>query len=136
MDNLKNKGLKTTKTRTLILELLKNESPLSADQIYEKLKHENIKVSSIYRNLATFTKENLLIKSISMDGISYYQLNTHTHKHQIICTNCGKSVAIDNCPINNIKSKVEKNTGFLITQHNFEISGICKDCQNEDENNK
>lgn len=43
MDILKNHGLKTTKTRASILELLEKNSPLSAEQIYENLKMKKLK---------------------------------------------------------------------------------------------
>lgn len=131
MDILKNHGLKTTKTRATILELLEKNSPLSAEQIYENLKNKKIKISSIYRNLSTFLEEGLILKSVGMDNISYYQLNSIHHKHQLICTNCKKTIIIDDCPIHKIEHDLEKNTGFKITSHSFEFSGICKDCQND-----
>lgn len=129
MKILKDLGLKTTKTRINIIELLENDCLLSAEQISHKLKEERIKLSSIYRNLAIFEEEGLLIKTIGLDGISYYQLNNKKHKHQLVCINCGKSVVIDDCPLHNIKEKLEENTGFKIKSHNFEFSGLCEDCK-------
>lgn len=129
MELLKEHGLKNTKTRTSILNLLENDSLLSADQICEKLKEDKVKLSSIYRNLAIFEEESILIKSIGLDGISYYQLNNKHHKHQLICTSCGKSVIIDSCPLHEIEENLEKETGFVIKNHSFEFQGLCKDCQ-------
>ncbi|WP_282926628.1 Fur family transcriptional regulator [Helcococcus kunzii] len=131
MDILKDKGLKSTKTRTKILNLLKENSPLTAEQIYEHLMDSNIKLSSIYRNLAIFVDENIVIKSVGFDNISYYQLNTDHHKHQIVCTNCNKVVMIENCPLHEIEKDLEKSTGFKIMSHSFEFSGLCEDCQNK-----
>lgn len=129
MELLKDKGLKSTKTRTTILNLLKKDSPLSAEQIFENLKDSNIKLSSIYRNLAIFLEENIVLKSVGFDNISYYQLNTDHHKHQIVCTNCNKTVIIQNCPLHEIEKDIEKNTGFKIMAHSFEFTGLCEDCQ-------
>lgn len=129
MDILTEHGLKSTKTRKEILELLETNSLLSAEQIYEKLKNSNIKISSIYRNLSTFLEENMIIKSVGLDNISYYQLNTSHHKHQLKCTNCNKTIIIEECPLHEIEAQLEKSTGFKIMSHSFEFSGLCKDCQ-------
>lgn len=129
MDELKKAGLQTTKTRVEILNLLHDEFPLNADQIFEKLKNNKIKISSIYRNLATFTDANIVLKSVGQDGVAYYQLNNENHRHQIICTNCGKTIDLDHCPVHEIEKNIEKQTGFKITGHTFEFSGLCEDCQ-------
>lgn len=131
MDELKKVGLQSTKTRVKILNLLHKEFPLSADQIYDKLKEDKIKISSIYRNLSTFVDESIVLKSIGQDGVAYYQLNNENHKHQIICTNCGKTIDLDHCPVHEIEKNIETQTGFKITGHTFEFSGICKECQNQ-----
>lgn len=129
MDELKKAGLQTTKTRVEILNLLHDEFPLNADQIFEKLKNDKIKISSIYRNLATFTDADIVLKSVGQDGVAYYQLNNENHRHQIICTNCGKTIDLDHCPVHEIEKNIEKQTGFKITGHTFEFSGLCEDCQ-------
>lgn len=131
MDLLNKHGLKNTKTRTKIIEILSKEAPLSAEQLEEKLKSEGIKLSSIYRNLALFEENNILIRSISMDGISYFQLNDRNHKHQLICENCGKVFIIKDCPLDEIENMLEKSTGFKIRTHSFEFLGICKKCQSK-----
>lgn len=129
MDELKKAGLQTTKTRVEILNLLHDEFPLNADQIFEKLKNDKIKISSIYRNLATFTDADIVLKSVGQDGVAYYQLNNENHRHQIICTNCGKTIDLDHCPVHEIEKNIEKQTGFKITGHTFEFSGLCEDCK-------
>lgn len=128
MGILKEKGLKETKTRIEILKLLENESPLSAEQIFENLKDSKIKISSIYRNLTTFVDENIIMRTVGLDNISYYQLNKDHHYHQIVCEECGKMKAIDHGPLIDIEKDIENKTGFKITSHSFEFSGICDEC--------
>lgn len=132
MGKLKQHGLKETKTRKEILNLLENESPLNADQIFEKLKDSKIKISSIYRNLSTFTDENLVIRTVGLDNISYYQLNKDHHLHQIVCTSCGKMDIIDHGPLIEIENAIEEETGFTITSHSFEFSGLCPECKSKE----
>lgn len=131
MDILKEHNLKSTKTRIKILELLNNNIPLNADEIHEELKDSNIKISSIYRNLALFVEENILIKSVGFDNTAYYQINNSHHKHQLVCTNCHKTVIIKDCPVEEIEKNLEKDTGFKILSHSFEFTGLCSECRDK-----
>ena len=102
-DLLKNKGLKVTKHRISILEILyKNEEPISAEEIYDKLKTSNISISlsSIYKILDTFTTNKLINKCIiKNDSKTYFEINNSTHKHHLICKKCNKVLPIENCPL-------------------------------------
>ncbi|MDO5026310.1 MAG: Fur family transcriptional regulator [Tissierellia bacterium] len=126
---LRKHGIRATKTRLDILNLLKDSDPLTADEIYEKLQSKGAKLSSIYRNLSILTDENILIKIVGIDSFSYFQLNTDTHKHHLICKECKKTIPLDNCPMENLEKEIEEQTNFLITNHIFEFIGICPDCQ-------
>ena len=128
MNILKKHGLKETKTRVEILELLEKETLLNAEQMFERLQDSKVKISSIYRNLATFTDENILIRTVGLDNISYYQLNTDDHVHQIVCEECGKVDIVDHGPLMEIERDIEEKTGFTITSHSFEFSGLCEEC--------
>lgn len=127
---LKNKNLKVTKQRKLILETIENQAnPTSAEEIYKLLKNCDMDISTIYRNLNILEEKNVLLKTTNIDGINYYQLNTSDHKHFITCNICHKKYTIENCPIHDLEEKIEKETGFIIKAHNFEFSGICPECQ-------
>ncbi len=109
---LKDKNLKVTKQRKLILEILEKENkPLAAEEIHNKLGKD------FYIDLST------------IDGVSFYQLNNEDHKHFITCNNCHKKFIIENCPVHDLEDIIEKETGFIIKGHNFEFTGICPDCQ-------
>ena len=132
-DLLKEKNLKVTKNRKIILEFLqKEENPISAEELFDKLKRENeIDLSTIYRNLNILEEKGVLLKTTNLDGINYYQINNSNHKHFLTCNNCHKKFVIEDCPIHELEEKIEKETGFIINGHNFEFTGICPDCQNE-----
>lgn len=130
---LKEKNLKVTKNRKIILEFLqKEENPISAEELFDKLKRENeIDLSTIYRNLNILEEKGVLLKTTNLDGINYYQINNSNHKHFLTCNNCHKKFVIEDCPVHELEEKIEKETGFIINGHNFEFTGICPDCQNE-----
>lgn len=129
-DVLKSASLKATKKRLMIIDIIKSEpSPITADYIYEKLSESlDINLSTVYRALNVMTEKNILIKSIHMDGKTYYQFNDHQHKHELICSMCHRSVDVEDCPFDEISKKISEKTGFVITGHSMEFTGICPSC--------
>lgn len=127
---LKSANLKSTKKRILILSVLNNsDSPLTSEEILEQTSKEiNMNLSTIYRALSALTEKGILLKQLSNDGKTYYQINNRQHKHQLVCTLCNKVVLVDCCPLKKFENELCKDTGFTITSHNLEFSGICSDC--------
>lgn len=127
----KDKNLKQTKNRELILKIIHSSKlPISAEDIYKLcVKNLNVNLSTIYRTLNTLEKNKILIKQMRQDGVAYYQENTHNHKHLLICKICDKQIPLDNCPLEDMLKNVAKSTNFEITSHSIELYGICENCQ-------
>lgn len=136
-DVLKSASLKATKKRLMIIDIIKSApSPITADSIYEKLSESlDINLSTVYRALNAMTEKNILIKAIHMDGKTYYQFNDHQHKHELVCSMCHRSVDVEDCPFDEISKKIAEKTGFVITGHNMEFTGICPKCADKLNNN-
>ena len=131
---LKDKGMKYTEQRAIILQILLTlDEHLSAEEVHaiikEKYPKQNIGIATIYRTL-NFLEEVQLISSISFgkDG-KKYEGNAKEHHDHLICTSCGKIVEFFDEQIENRQEIVAKNNNFEITDHNMQIYGICKDCQ-------
>ncbi|MDD7464079.1 MAG: Fur family transcriptional regulator, partial [Anaerococcus sp.] len=108
-DMLKDKGLRVTKPRAIILRTIHDSSePISAEEIYKVIeeKDHDLNLSTVYRNLNTLVDKNILLKNTDLDGVSFFQLNIHDHKHFITCIKCGKRVTIENCPIEKFAHEV------------------------------
>lgn len=130
---LKSKGLKITKARVAILDMLScSKLSLSADEIYEKCKliGLNINLSTVYRCLESFEDKKIVDKFSNVDGICSYKLKGEEHKHLIRCNVCHKEVEIP-CPMRQYEEIVEKETGFTLTEHNLVMNGVCKECRNK-----
>lgn len=127
----KTNNLKKTKAREMVLQIIKSENyPITAEEIYKKtFKKHAINLSTIYRTLNVLSISNVLIKQVRQDGIAYFQLNKHDHKHLIKCVHCGKEIPLDNCPLEELLSNISKKTHFEITSHNIELYGVCEDCK-------
>ena len=81
-DLLKDKNLRITKQRKLILDFIeKKDKPVSSQDIYDEINGEiNIDLSTVYRNLNTLEEKDILLKTADIDGISYYQIKKDDHK--------------------------------------------------------
>ncbi len=133
---LKNKGMKYTEQRAIILQILLNiDDHLNAEEVLDIVKEEypdqKIGIATIYRTL-NFLEEVNLISSISFgkDG-KKYEGNTSKHHDHIICTGCGKIVEFLDDEIEKKQEDIAKANGFKITDHTMQIFGLCTACQDK-----
>ena len=128
-----NHGIKNTKQRHIIFDILKEESlPLTAEQVFIKVKEfdPTISLSTIYRILDVFiSKEMVLKSSVTEDNKTMFELNRREHKHYLVCIGCKKIMTLDNCPLEVYEKSLEQETGFQITAHRLEIYGYCPACK-------
>lgn len=123
--------LKNTKTRQRVKETLSHAStPLTPAEIYNQLKDENITLSSIYRTLETFTRENIVIKASDQKGTALYTLNIDDHCHYLKCKCCHAEIKLDYCPYHKINHQLSHKYNFDIDENNVVIYGLCENCKN------
>lgn len=132
---LKDKGMKYTEQRAVILQILLNiDDHLNAEEVHrivkEKYPEQNIGIATVYRTL-NFLEDVNLISSISFgkDGKKYEGNVSKEHHDHIICTSCGKIVEFFDEEIERRQETIASKNGFKITDHTMQIFGICQDCQ-------
>jgi Fur family ferric uptake transcriptional regulator len=132
---LKDKGMKYTEQRAIILQILLNlEDHLNAEDVHDIVKKEypdqNIGIATIYRTL-NFLEEVNLISSISFgkDGKKYESRSKDQHHDHLICTRCGKIVEFFDESIEKRQESIAIQNGFKITDHTMQLYGLCKSCQ-------
>lgn len=123
---------RNTKQKQLILSILKQaDRPISANEIYSKIVVDLPKIakSTIYRNLDSLLNQKLIDKYHFKDNEVFYLIKSdkNEHRHFIICDDCKKVFDLPSCPLHEIESAIEKE-GFIIKEHQIQISGTCKDC--------
>lgn len=133
---LMNKGVKNTKNRDAILEILeKSEKPLTVEEIFLILKgnSDSTCLSTVYRTMEMFDEKELVIKSNSVDdGKSRYEMNTKEHKHHVVCVACHKIIVIEECPFAEFEKALKNTINFDVTGHKFEIYGHCNECKHNE----
>jgi Fur family transcriptional regulator, zinc uptake regulator len=121
--------LKRTKNREVLLDLfLENDRYLTAGMIKDFMESENpgISFDTIYRNLSTFTELGIL-EETELSGERHFRMHCDAgvHHHHFICTTCGKTQNIPDCPMDLIAINLPN---YEIKGHKFEIYGKCPVC--------
>lgn len=121
--------LKNTKSRSEILELLKSQTtPITANEIFEKLMTKKITLSTIYRTLETFSKNGIIKKELPQSGTAVYFVAPQEHCHILECKNCHNTIKLKYCPYDKVNTKIKKETNFEVDEENVVIYGLCKNC--------
>ena len=129
---LKKNHLSVTDSRCTILHLfLQNTKGAVRHSDIEK-GIPNLDRVTIYRTLTSFMEKGLLHKVPVDDGSTRYALcsdhcDDHQHEDDHIhfkCTQCGNTRCLDELPIPQVKLP----KGYTLTETNFLVQGVCKDC--------
>jgi len=135
---LKESGLKSTKQRRAILEILrKKELPLAAEDVYIELKKQNVpaNLSTVYRTLDTMSEHGLIQKfGLMGEGRAYYELFRVVHRHFLVCIGCKKMIPIQGCPLHEYELEIEAKTDYKISGHRLDIYGYCPECASAGKN--
>ena len=128
--DLSNFGLKNTKARECLINLLKeSKDPKTAEELYLNLPQGLTNLSTVYRTLHTFCEAGIISKEIRPDGKALYSYSSFEHHHVLICIKCSKKIYLSDCPYKKINDEIYQETGFLVDNHHIELYGYCKDCQ-------
>ncbi len=127
---LREASLRATRRREIILRALKETgTALTAEEVFQYVREQlPINLSTGYRALSSLTEKGVLLRSCGSDGRSSYQLNGQKHCHQLVCTVCSRKIPISRCPVEALRGELQRETGFIITGHSLEFTGICPEC--------
>jgi len=137
---IEEKGFKFTKQRRLILkQFLNAERHLSVEEIYQRLKNFNIGLATVYRNVRIFSSIGI-VKEISVDGVSYYELKIYSKKPLHLhfqCVKCNDIIDIDEKEIAleylKLNKTIEDINDLEIYDANIMLIGLCKRCREVNE---
>ncbi len=132
-ETIKHKGLRLTKTRRAVLELLvATHTPLSVPRILDELACRGLSVNktTVYRELEQLEKVDI-VKSLSLqDRKQYFELATRDHHHHFVCIECDEveDVLFDESDLLRQESLLVQKKGFSVFRHSLEFFGLCRMC--------
>ena len=136
---LREKGLKVTNQRILVLEVLADhrDKHLTAEDIYELVREDypEIGLATIYRTVQLLLEMQLVDRINLDDGCARYEIGEffdgeeRHHHHHLICRTCGKIIPFKDDLLENLEDKIEETTGFHVLDNELKFYGQCKECQ-------
>jgi Fur family ferric uptake transcriptional regulator len=130
---LKERGLKMTKARQLILEaFLSMESHVTAESLFEVVHalDRGIGQATVFRNIKLFTEAGLAREACRDDGPRQYEHAwRHAHHDHLSCIQCGAVIEFVDPAIESAQKAVYKRYGYTPTGHRMELFGVCPDCE-------
>jgi len=131
---LRQHGYKLTPQRRVVIRAItSNQEHLTPTDIYEKVHQDqpNMGLTTIYRTLEILDKLGLICEVHAGDSCRSYIISAPGHHHHLICSNCGRVVALPHCELAEAQQSLSKQTGFRIDGHLLEFIGLCQACQKE-----
>ncbi len=135
---LKEKGLKVTNQRLLVLEVLADhrDKHMTAEDIYELVKEDypDIGLATIYRTVQLLREMQLVDRINLDDGCLRYEISdlfdgeAKHHHHHLICKTCGKVVPFEEDLLDELERLIEQETGFQVSDHELKFYGQCEEC--------
>ncbi len=123
---------KRFRKREAILECLRSTtSHPSAEWVFEQLKPQipDLSLGTVYRNLALFKEQGLIISVGHVGGVERFDANTQPHVH-FICQNCESVIDLMGLEIPELLSQKAENTcGGQVDTCCITFTGTCKNCR-------
>lgn len=126
---LRTKGLRVTPGRVALLQVLtRARGPLRASELIIRAKIPLDPVTT-YRAPEQFVEMGL-VRAIHVEGATRYELRDDHDHHHVTCLSCRKTQDIEVCGMDHLTAAIEEKADQFaqITDHAFEIFGICKKC--------
>ena len=128
--NLKEKGLRLTPQRRLIIDIIHDaDEHLTAEEIIKSVQARmpGVNKSTIYRTLELLESADCVYKS-ELDDRSIYHHADGGHHHHLVCTSCGTTIDCQEDLFLPVKTSIQKKYGFQVAFHHRVINGLCRKC--------
>ncbi len=129
---LREEGHKLTQPRAAILHaLLQTATPLSPAEIQARGQEfcADLGLVTVYRTLELLEGMQIVRAVHVADNCHGYALSTPGHTHHLVCERCHAVVEIEGCGLGEFLDSLAASTGYRITGHWLELSGLCANCQ-------
>jgi len=128
-------GHRMTQPRRIVTgQVLQQTRPFTAEQMVAEV-HEvapEIGRATVYRTLELLGSVDVVARVLRSDGHPAYIAGSPGHRHHLVCSDCGTTVAFSACPVDALVSDLRRDTNFAIQGHMLEVFGVCPACQTQE----
>lgn len=135
LDRMRARGMRITPQRQVLAELLeKAEKHLDAEEVYQRAikRDSGIHRATVYRTLNTLKKMGLVDELDLMHVAGerhFYEIRPSVFHIHLVCMSCGNVSEPAGGIWDEMKSRVQRETGFRPDIVRLEMGGACRACQ-------
>ncbi|MCL4402217.1 MAG: transcriptional repressor [Acidobacteria bacterium] len=133
--SLKEKGVRLTRQRQILLELIdKAGQHLDAERLYRLAKERDPKLNrvTVYRTLKMLKQGGLVdeLDLMHYGGDQHYYESRLKQEHaHVICLRCGRVEEFFGEPLQRLRRQIETHFGFQVVLSRTEVGGYCAHCR-------
>ena len=131
VEALRAAGHRVTRARLAVLQVLaEQDAGLSPQALYERGRaiYAPLGLVTVYRTLALLDELGLVSRVHSQQDCHAYAA-AGADRHHLLCNGCHRLVEFPCQGLDELVAAVEARTGYRVTQHLLELSGLCPACQ-------
>lgn len=133
LTQLHENGYRLTDARRAVVDIVeKSTRALTPIQVYDlaRRKYRALGLVTVYRTLEKLEELHLIQRVHQPQGCQAFISAGHGHQHLLLCQKCGQVEFFDGDDLDALTASVAKKTGYQITEHWFQLFGLCVHCRN------
>ncbi len=136
---LQSRGERITPIRRALIAIFNAaHNPVTPQQLLAELLRKNLLANktTVYRQLETLVKYNIVHEVHFADRITRYELTSETgHHHHLVCVECGRIEDISfPTDLREYEKAIRRKSKFTVLQHSLEFFGLCQHCSLKQKN--
>ena len=132
---LRERGLRLTPQRQLILEAVHELGHATPEQIHHTVRERaaGVNITTVYRTLELLEDLGLVNHThLSHGSPTYHAAGEHQHVH-LVCRSCGSVSEVDPAIMSPVTRRLEEQRGFRVDVGHVALFGVCADCNHEEQ---
>jgi Fur family ferric uptake transcriptional regulator len=128
-------GYRSTAPRqTVVASVLRYDRPFTAEQLVTVVRKTDPSLgrATVYRTLEILASIDVVTRILQPGGHPAYVVGSPGHRHHLVCSGCGSTVAFTACPVDELVNTLRRDTDYAISGHLLEVFGVCPSCQRPD----
>jgi Fur family ferric uptake transcriptional regulator len=129
-EKLRERGLRLTPQRQLILEAVHGLGHATPEQIHHAVQERvaGVNITTVYRTLELLEELGLVTHThLSHGSPTYHAAGEHQHVH-LVCRNCGSIIEVAPEVLQPVTDRLREQRGFRVDIGHVALFGVCADC--------
>jgi Fur family transcriptional regulator, ferric uptake regulator len=128
---LRERGLRLTPQRQLILEAVHELGHATPEQVHNHVREQvaGVNITTVYRTLELLEDLGLVNHThLSHGSPTYHAAGEHQHVH-LVCRNCGAISEVDLSVMQPVTERLRAEKGFRVDVGHVSLFGDCGNCE-------